>query len=460
LDPVKLTETPVVSVTTNYPESSSPVQDNAGKELPLFVIANQGESSLEWNLIGVYQDASGRAAPIVTGIVGVNSFTVYETLRSDPDLSKRFLFINLGDEWTSKTIAPMDFLVVSEKAGGLLPEELDGLSEFQKSGRSIVMAITQIEKETKQFQQVISKLFGTGFASVGSLSGGELNITHAIARGSTLELVNSSLTSFQGGEATWVVREASGRSLVTALNRKARFVMFGGDLVAWQQSNPVLVRNALVWAGTSWLFLDPISGETLPGQETVISSTLDARGFLAGAHSLVALVETNDPLAPKIQIPMTLTVTGDPQIELSSTDIDFEQVFFGQEVSKRIQVVNNGIADLRVDIAPNSPSIVVTPITFVVPPLGMQSIQFAFRPDSSQLLSTTVVIRTNIPATPTQIITVQGEAVDPPIMMISTSDLVQSEIYTVGLESAQILIGTPKLFQATVSSTAMPISEP
>jgi hypothetical protein len=90
----------------------------------------------------------------------------------------------------------------------------------------------------------------------------------------------------------------------------------------------------------------------------------------------------------------------------------------------------------------------------------MQSIQFAFRPDSSQLLSTTVVIRTNIPATPTQIITVQGEAVDPPIMMISTSDLVQSEIYTVGLESAQILIGTPKLFQATVSSTAMPISEP
>jgi hypothetical protein len=188
LDPVKLTETPVVSVTTNYPESSSPVQDNAGKELPLFVIANQGESSLEWNLIGVYQDASGRAAPIVTGIVGVNSFTVYETLRSDPDLSKRFLFINLGDEWTSKTIAPMDFLVVSEKAGGLLPEELDGLSEFQKSGRSIVMAITQIEKETKQFQQVISKLFGTGFASVGSLSGGELNITRRSDLGSKRSL--------------------------------------------------------------------------------------------------------------------------------------------------------------------------------------------------------------------------------------------------------------------------------
>jgi len=57
-----------------------------------------------------------------------------------------------------------------------------------------------------------------------------------------------------------------------------------------------------------WLAMDPISGTVSAGGETTIQLTLDASEVEPGAHHTQLRVESNDPITPTLDVPVTMTV--------------------------------------------------------------------------------------------------------------------------------------------------------
>jgi hypothetical protein len=61
-----------------------------------------------------------------------------------------------------------------------------------------------------------------------------------------------------------------------------------------------------------WLSVDPTSGITTVGQTSPVDVEVDATGLAEGDYEAVLCVETNDPAAPLVVVPVSLTVAGEP----------------------------------------------------------------------------------------------------------------------------------------------------
>ncbi|MGH9381507.1 MAG: choice-of-anchor J domain-containing protein, partial [Thermoanaerobaculia bacterium] len=59
-----------------------------------------------------------------------------------------------------------------------------------------------------------------------------------------------------------------------------------------------------------WLAVDPASGTTAPGGSEPVTVAVDTAGLEVGEHTAQLCVTTNDPNAPRVEVPVSLTVTG------------------------------------------------------------------------------------------------------------------------------------------------------
>jgi len=99
---------------------------------------------------------------------------------------------------------------------------------------------------------------------------------------------------------------------------------------------------------TLWLTGDLEDG-VLPFPDGNLTFTLDfdATTLLGGVYETVIIIETNDPLNPTIELPVTMTVVGIPEIEIASQDdFEFENLLIGLQDSATITVFNPGTDNL------------------------------------------------------------------------------------------------------------------
>ena len=57
-----------------------------------------------------------------------------------------------------------------------------------------------------------------------------------------------------------------------------------------------------------WVRVTPRAGSVAPGGSAEVSVTLSAAGVASGAYAATLLVRTNDPSAPSVTLPLSLTV--------------------------------------------------------------------------------------------------------------------------------------------------------
>lgn len=118
-----------------------------------------------------------------------------------------------------------------------------------------------------------------------------------------------------------------------------------------------------------WLSIYPEMGTVPPHEFYNATVTFDATELDVGVYTGNINLLTNDPVEPDVDIPVTLTVGGDPgpMIDLSLFEIN-DTLYIGQSTDIELFVINVGTADLDYNLSDNSDWISVSPDSGTVPP--------------------------------------------------------------------------------------------
>lgn len=161
-----------------------------------------------------------------------------------------------------------------------------------------------------------------------------------------------------------------------------------------------ILSNALKWIATGtileWFDISATSGTVGYPDSQTLTVTLDATTLLGGTYTTQVVIHTNDPLAPMITVPVTLTVIGIPAIDLPVTSLNFGNVIIGNTKTLSVPVNNPGTDSLFVTVSSGLPQFVANPAVFTVPPLSSQTLEITFVPDEIALLNTQILLANNV----------------------------------------------------------------
>lgn len=111
-----------------------------------------------------------------------------------------------------------------------------------------------------------------------------------------------------------------------------------------------LMRSFLdsIVAEASWMSAAPATGVTPAGGNTSVSVAADATLLYAGTYQTNLNIELNDPIRPSVNIPVTLTVTGEPRIVADPGYLSFPPTILGAARTMDLAVHNSGSAVLTI----------------------------------------------------------------------------------------------------------------
>lgn len=111
-----------------------------------------------------------------------------------------------------------------------------------------------------------------------------------------------------------------------------------------------------------------------------------------------------------------------PDIQLSSTFIEFEDVELDSSATQNLRISNVGTGTLEVtDISSDSPQFTVSPTSFQLSPGGSQVVTVTFAPRSPGLKTATISIKSNDPDQAVVTVSLKGIGAAPDIRLSATS---------------------------------------
>jgi len=252
-------------------------------------------------------------------------------------------------------------------------------------------------------------------------------------RPNTFEVV---LESNGAIEYRWLsLRGASVTSATVGIQNAARDdglqVLFNapylGDSLAVRIAPPV-----------GWMSVSPRSGTLAAGDQSDLSVTLDAAGLYGGAYAGRLHLESNDPLAPARDIPVSLAVRGIAALALEPAALDFGNVSIGAPVTRALDVRNVGSDTLRVTkLACSAAAISVDIDHVILAPFAHRVVDVTFAPDAVGPLAAELVVRSDDPAHPESRIALSGAAADAPVLEIEPASLAIALATTLGIEASE-----------------------
>jgi subtilisin family serine protease len=112
------------------------------------------------------------------------------------------------------------------------------------------------------------------------------------------------------------------------------------------------VSATLAGAGVNipWLSESPTEGTVPPDQSTPVVVTFDAAGLGPGVYKAALNVESNDPLNPLVQVPVTMTVLQPPPAIVVQPPALEASLYPDQQVTQTLWITDAGGADLSFTI--------------------------------------------------------------------------------------------------------------
>ncbi|WP_165699973.1 cell wall-binding repeat-containing protein [Ornithinimicrobium ciconiae] len=86
----------------------------------------------------------------------------------------------------------------------------------------------------------------------------------------------------------------------------------GVDTVSYEAADAPPPVPACEVSDAAWLSVDPVAGTVAPGGSQEVTVGLDSAGLAVGEYTAALCVESNDPVNPVVNVPVTLTVTDAP----------------------------------------------------------------------------------------------------------------------------------------------------
>jgi hypothetical protein len=196
------------------------------------------------------------------------------------------------------------------------------------------------------------------------------------------------------------------------------FMIFYRQLTAEEIQS--LYQNEL----TSNLTVNPNSGIVAGEQSTQIQVTVNAGNLNEGTYYSSVRINSNDPLNPEIIIPVTIILSGDPVLSLSSNQIDFGTIQQFASASEVVTIKNNGCDTLFVtDIAGSLPEYSANINSLTILPGEQQYITITFSPDTFGTFLDNLYIYSNTTDT---FISLTGVSLASPVIGVSNTSLAVS----------------------------------
>ncbi len=190
-----------------------------------------------------------------------------------------------------------------------------------------------------------------------------------------------------------------------------------------------------------WLSLNKKQGTIEPAGSSSVQVNISARGLFAGTYRGSVLIESSRPPIQRT-VPVTLNVTGAPDIELDRLSADIGPVYVGRQRSLQVFIRNRGTALMEVtDIRSSHPEITFSTGPFAIYPGQLKVAYAELRPVTPGPKSGTIQLTTNDPNEAIVEIQLRGVGVVPPEIVLS-----QDTIKTT------LLSGASATFPVTISN--------
>jgi subtilisin family serine protease len=176
--------------------------------------------------------------------------------------------------------------------------------------------------------------------------------------------------------------------------------------------------------GIGWLQTNKESGSIGAGQSEVVNVTFNAAGLDGGIYTSTLNVSSNDPNTPEISVPATLTVTGAPDIALSKTFLNFQEVYVGGSEERFFSIHNAGSAILTVSsITVSNAAFTVSPSSVQINPRDSVRVYVHFNPTEVGSESGTVRILSNDSDENDISISVVGSGIHAPRLVLTPENI-------------------------------------
>ncbi|MBI5214395.1 MAG: choice-of-anchor D domain-containing protein [Ignavibacteriae bacterium] len=333
-----------------------------------------------------------------------------------------------GGEYTFEELSNYDFIIVVEPNTELSISERAALQQYLESGGGLFII-------GDDYPQITSTW--TDFAGIIPQTGGYSGITgdltyHPVTQNvDTLSFtsVNATLTVEEpaislariSGETVLAVSTIGGGNIVFSVDESTLYNYFSYD-------NRTMFLNAVEWlAGSAWLKYDPILGKLLPDSSATIRVSLNAEHLLDGLYRTKFVFQSNDPATPELAVPLDVTVHGAPSIAVPESLL-FEPTFVNYSTSTMLEIRSNGTDTLIIsNIQSDNPDF--SPFfggpTFIPP---NQKIYFtvSFHSQAVGVQTGTLSVFSNDATNPVVTVRVIGEAIEPPQMEVTPTEITLS----------------------------------
>ena len=178
-----------------------------------------------------------------------------------------------------------------------------------------------------------------------------VNILNLSINGGTTSLSGTSMASpHVAGAAALLLGQnpSAGHQEIknTLINTVDPIESFRDKMVAGGRLN---LFNAVQSFSPNWLTVAPENGTVEVGDQVELAFDIDASNLNAGSKKAIVSFRTNDPLAETIEIPVHLTVTGQPKIEVNPNHLSFGEVWVGKEEKRTLTIFNAGTDILEIN---------------------------------------------------------------------------------------------------------------
>ena len=193
---------------------------------------------------------------------------------------------------------------------------------------------------------------------------------------------------------------------------------WGGDLVK-------LIENAIN-EYSSWLSIDNNNVTIAGGDSFDVELTFDATNLFDGVYEQIIRISSNDASNPIVDVPVTLTVTGFPEILVSIDPLDFGVIAIDTEETLNVVINNTGTADLIIsDIATSDASFTASVLDLTIPPKESRILQVTFVSSVGGIFNADLTFTTNDILNENILIEMLAEVKAPPAISVDPASLYQ-----------------------------------
>lgn len=296
----------------------------------------------------------------LTDLTGVN-IAFYGSVESyiANDLTQRNADVFTVYSINTNQLDTIDIFYIDDDIDGMIANDIDILNAWISNGGSLVLcgdnagSITELNSVLNNLNvtAVETSMHDSYIDSIGS---------HVIAD-SVEQIYSSSYGVYFTGtvnNSDVLLYDEYMRMHALALNAGFGKVLAIGNELSTIHSGGYdgrrFTNQAFSWLANrisnDWLVIDENVGTIAANTVDSVEVILDATGLNGGSYHKRIIVESNDPINPKAEIPVLLEVTGAPVIYTSPSDsLDFGDVLIGGTVERALTIKNIGSDLLVVD---------------------------------------------------------------------------------------------------------------